>query len=267
MTSALPLELVQHCISLVDPIDDRNTLVVLLRVSSGCWQAAARSLYHTVSFKTLDQFYGLIKPLHFLADRAGRVRRCLSYIYKLEFLCDFNDEEREILWNWARPNEPLFPNVRRVVFGHNIMNDAKYAKRCPPPDIYLFDHLEEVCNHFYFYYPNDPEALFPSLSNAPVRSITFHSDDFAVVYRGSVWLNRESYTIYLRQFHSRGRLDLILSLHREDERGTVYLETTPEETDAFTDALGEYLPLAERFNLVIGDTAPPCSTCGWSAVR
>jgi len=257
----LPPELLQLIISFIDPFSDRQTLLSLLRVSTSCWDAAARSLYRTVTLQP-KHFPQLFTPPHLpCSDPAGRVRRSLSFVHNLQFLGEFEWEERECMWSWAQPHIPLFPNVRTFALT-TFQGDRYRTSRPAPPDVVIFDYLEDVCVHHENYY-SDIANLLPSLRKRPARTLTLHcerlerigtvSAQFCTFYDDGICVDGTENDI--QQIQSR--------LEESGVAATIYLRGTPEQVAAVEQkAATKSLASMDNVELVLGDTAPPCALCG-----
>ncbi|KAL1406162.1 hypothetical protein Q8F55_007848 [Vanrija albida] len=151
----LPFELVQEIIQTLDGEDDRPTLLTLLQVSTGCWEAAARVLYRTLVL-TKDRIERLFlsggedlavvsdKPEERLVHLGHRTRRALSFTVRVE-LHDIGDEHIYLLWAATIPDIPLFPNSRQVLVRHYTGRwraTCWFPEKDVPQDVDLFDQID-----------------------------------------------------------------------------------------------------------------------------
>lgn len=263
----LPLEVVLHTITLLDPDTDRDSLLSLLRVSRACWEAAARALYRTMRLSTARQFLTLFSS----ASNKERAREYFNLVHRLEFGrgMPFDEEHRSFLWSWAVPGVPLFPNVRQFLF--HVKVDRDWNPMPPPEDTYIFHHLDEVCLHDHLAF-SCPAQLLPSLDKRPVRSVTIHCNLF---YGGMnvLWPNGQAYQVYERQFCAAKGLFGWSGYFRHTRKASEWdvplklslLATASEARDfvRYLDNSGGCMK-TDRVEFELGRTATtsPCTLCG-----
>jgi len=269
----LPLELVLHSITLVDPEVDRATLVNCLRVSKACWETAARTLYCTMRIASATQFDKLFKAED--VDRE-RVRQCFSFVHRLEFgmWMPFDHETVPLLWSWAVPGQPLFPNVRQFLFHVKIYQGVPMNRTLPSDGIYIFDYLEDVCVYDHSDLCEPINHFLPSRDKRPLRSVTTHCELF-ISTTHYLWENAQRYHIYDCDNHREYQHDLWASYVMEADQGwksrgedsklKLSLRARADEArELVQDFKSAGWSQTDDFQLEVGSTATtrPCELCG-----
>lgn len=145
------MELIIQSIGHLDPLNDRPALLALLRVSSGCWDAAARMLYRNVRLNQPRFALFLaagrgqrIRPIRFVypdpvetaieGDISHRTRRAFTYMETLHLVTPLASTDFTMLWDAAArcPGTVLFPNVRHLRLDNAPGSHPAY--RYDPPE-------------------------------------------------------------------------------------------------------------------------------------
>ncbi|WOO82236.1 uncharacterized protein LOC62_04G005732 [Vanrija pseudolonga] len=146
LSSHLPTEILTSIVNELDPVDDRPTLLSLLRVSETVWEVAARHLYRSITLSDLQ--------LSRIVNRINqRKRTCLGFVHRLTLSPPPKDKILAKVYKAAGTDGiPLFPNVRRLILDDQFPlggSDRKYGltpnvKRLAEPGVLLFD-APDVC--------------------------------------------------------------------------------------------------------------------------
>lgn len=272
----LPLEIIQHVVSFLDPATtDRQTLCSLLRVSSSCSEVAARRLYSTF---TLDR--ALIIQLFW--DVTDRKKKYFSYVHRLE-ITSIIDEGQFYSLSAAAGTDgtPLFPNARRLVFTARLATPIDTIP-LPPAGTAIFDHLEHVCVQDHS--SRVPLQMYlPSRRNPPLRSLTMHCTNLSQVFgtheiwnkarATQLWSEWDVCRVFENPLYSStlsfklGATNIVIFEEHDyqDTWGpiTVCLKASPKRAARFLDTLESYgWKQGSKIQLELDDNAPPCALCG-----
>lgn len=142
----LPLEVVREVILHLNTVEYRKTLLSMLRVSSECWDAAARILYRNIKLNqsrfaellaagrpVVDHFYhrGRTIQLEVGGDISWRMRRAFTFVERLHIIGPLASTDLVMLWNMTNPGTALFPQVRHLRLEDNSGHCQDRA-RLPP---------------------------------------------------------------------------------------------------------------------------------------
>ncbi|EJT49213.1 hypothetical protein A1Q1_01694 [Trichosporon asahii var. asahii CBS 2479] len=152
--SGLPMDVLRCVVDHLHPLEDSDTLLSLMRVSSTMWECAARKLFADLSLTESQavMLFGagsdretpidLCRRPHPLS---GRVRKALSFTRRLTIKGPWAQTVLDMMWEATIAGHTLFPNVQQVLFG--IASSASFdlpgrSRRKREPGVYIFDTVD-----------------------------------------------------------------------------------------------------------------------------
>lgn len=267
----IPIEVLSGIVDRLDPIADRPTLLVLLRVSKAIWDMSARRLYRDIALDNAQ----MSKIVRRLSPR-GRI--ALGFIRSMK-LCP-SPRVRTVLKMYAAAgvsHEPLFPNVQRLVIhdktciGDDTDGPGDGELPSAPPGILLFDS-PRICLWGKLWV-QDRILLCRSLS------LTLHCGPMKWVWESTLPRPYRSLRLYWASTNHRtcGRGDIAPLAKLADQASfwatklpiLVYALTTsstPRRALSPLEKARRFYELEAKGNveLFLGDNPPPCDVCGAS---
>lgn len=295
---SFPQTLIERIVRHLDVDRDRQTLLVLQRVSKAWWQVATLALYNTVKLddhilRCLLIGKGEPYPRSSLPKLSDRTRLALSFVQDLTIAVPIDDFYVRCLWSVSLPNTPLFSGAQAVVFWdvsavdddvqsgdrdadsskHGDMDHELEPEEAPDDSVLLFDNPHMCVDGLRALHQL---VLFPARSTS---SFCVHNLATASVIQQRTGQARMrdrvpkapwvSYRIFDNNVE-RFKLSHVKQLQRSVGHG----ERVPPIHVCFDQpAYGtEVIQFLERdgwkhkptatFQVRFGDTQPPCEACG-----
>lgn len=182
-TSGLPIDVLRCVVDQLHPVEDSDTLLCLMRVSSTMWECAVRKLFADLSL-TESEVVTLFDagpdretpndPCRRPHPLSGRARKALSFTRRLTIKGPWAQNVLDMMWEATIAGHPLFPNVQQVLFDFGGSASIDLPGRSPrtrEPGVYIFGTVDACV------LGNDNVNNLFELPAQRYRSITCHEAD------------------------------------------------------------------------------------------